>query len=104
VALTFEAVFSVGDEVLAEALSDFQFVPTVADYNLDLPPASTETSEILLLKTEEAEQTTTCGVCGDSLAGEPVTNCQVCGTSSHQECWNYMGGCSTYACEGRGET
>lgn len=41
-----------------------------------------------------------CGVCGDSLASEIVV-CRRCNTPHHRECWQYGGGCATYACGGR---
>jgi RING finger family protein len=41
-----------------------------------------------------------CGVCGDGLEGELVV-CRRCNTPHHRECWQYGGGCATYACGGR---
>lgn len=38
-----------------------------------------------------------CQVCGESLAVDLVY-CSACKTPSHRECWEYFGGCSTYAC------
>lgn len=37
-----------------------------------------------------------CQVCGAPMT-EPVT-CSRCRTPHHQECWDYAGGCSTFAC------
>jgi len=40
---------------------------------------------------------TQCQVCGESLAGD-IVYCANCDTPHHRECWQYFGGCSTYAC------
>lgn len=103
--LTFEAVFSVDGKVVCENLCEFQFVPTADDFSLELPESPVEADDVVLVQTGpvEADPETTCGVCGDSLAGEPIVRCSLCDTQSHRECWEYLGGCSTYACEGRSE-
>lgn len=41
-----------------------------------------------------------CLVCGAELEG-PLARCRECGTPHHRECWDYAGGCSTYACGSR---
>jgi hypothetical protein len=69
-----------------------------------LPPgapvdADTEGAIEILESAEMAD--VHCGVCGDLLANDVVVSCQVCGTQLHQPCWEYLGGCTTYACEGR---
>jgi hypothetical protein len=38
-----------------------------------------------------------CLVCGEGLRSEPVT-CRRCHTPHHSECWDYAGGCVTFAC------
>jgi hypothetical protein len=38
-----------------------------------------------------------CQVCGEPLAKDLVY-CGGCKTPHHRECWDYFGGCSTYAC------
>ena len=38
-----------------------------------------------------------CQVCGEPLAHDLVY-CAACRTPHHRECWEYFGGCSTYAC------
>jgi hypothetical protein len=38
-----------------------------------------------------------CQVCGEPLARDLVW-CAACKTPHHRECWEYFGGCSTYAC------
>jgi hypothetical protein len=41
-----------------------------------------------------------CGVCGDGLVQDIVV-CRRCNTPHHRDCWQYGGGCATYACGGR---
>jgi len=41
-----------------------------------------------------------CPVCA-SVLGEGVIHCDKCKTPQHQECWDYVGQCSTYACKGK---
>ena len=38
-----------------------------------------------------------CLVCESSLELDAVA-CPACATLHHQDCWNYVGGCSTYGC------
>lgn len=38
-----------------------------------------------------------CHICGEPLAGDLVY-CGSCRTPHHHECWQYFGGCATYAC------
>jgi hypothetical protein len=40
---------------------------------------------------------THCLVCGDSLERN-VVSCPTCATLHHQDCWDYLRGCSTYGC------
>ena len=46
---------------------------------------------------EPDEVESKCQVCGEPLAKELVY-CGGCRTPHHRECWEYFGGCSTYAC------
>ncbi|MBI4859248.1 MAG: hypothetical protein HY815_03105 [Candidatus Riflebacteria bacterium] len=40
-----------------------------------------------------------CQICGDALRhGQPQQLCESCETPHHRDCWEYAGGCSTYAC------
>ena len=41
-----------------------------------------------------------CQICGYPMNDDAVV-CQTCETPHHKECWEYIGGCSTYGCEGR---
>ena len=41
----------------------------------------------------------TCRVCGEAFKGQAsVCACDACGTPHHEDCWEYNGGCSVYAC------
>lgn len=41
-----------------------------------------------------------CPVCATTLS-EGVIHCDKCKTPQHEECWVYVGQCSTYACKGK---
>lgn len=41
-----------------------------------------------------------CPVCGTAMTTGTV-RCELCRTPHHAECWQYMGRCSTYACQGK---
>lgn len=41
-----------------------------------------------------------CQVCGERIQQRHV-ECKGCRTPHHRECWEYLGGCSTYGCFGR---
>jgi hypothetical protein len=41
-----------------------------------------------------------CQVCGTDAAGRTVL-CGSCRTPHHEDCWRYVGRCSTYGCGGR---
>lgn len=41
-----------------------------------------------------------CPVCGTPLQ-QGLLRCGTCRTPHHRECWDYAGGCSTYACGGK---
>ena len=65
----------------------------------DLDPGAVE---FLVVGVDAAADARQCGVCGDPLAAAgPTVACSLCESPHHQECWEYLGGCSTYACEGR---
>jgi len=43
-----------------------------------------------------------CQVCGTPLGvDDDVVECERCSTLHHRECWDYLGRCSTFGCEGR---
>lgn len=42
-----------------------------------------------------------CKVCGDAITEGVVMVCETCKTPHHRDCWNYVGGCSIYGCQGK---
>ena len=53
----------------------------------------------LLPSSEEFPPVPVCIVCGDLVSGDaPIVRCVVCKAPSHEECWQYIGHCSTYGC------
>lgn len=40
----------------------------------------------------------TCQICGSKIAPEAKVVCRRCGTPHHEDCWEFNGRCSTYAC------
>ena len=59
-----------------------------------LTPASSSTSN------SDGESAPHCIVCGEPLATDLIT-CRSCRTPHHRDCWQYFGGCATYACGGK---
>ncbi|WP_406696565.1 RING finger protein [Singulisphaera sp. Ch08] len=41
-----------------------------------------------------------CKVCGEAIDG-PSVRCAVCRTPHHRDCWEYVGTCSIYGCNGK---
>jgi Prokaryotic RING finger family 1 len=41
-----------------------------------------------------------CKVCGDPIDGSAVL-CTTCGTPHHRDCWEFIGSCSIYGCQGK---
>jgi Prokaryotic RING finger family 1 len=50
---------------------------------------------------DEDEGPPICKVCGEPIAGGAVIVCAVCGTPHHRDCWEYVGACSIYGCDGK---
>lgn len=111
--LTAEILLSADGVVHTEHDLPIHFRPLPEDYPHQLPTRGTTAlpeaptpgdddaeGAIEILSTAQAEETT-CGVCGDQLEADLTTSCKVCGTTLHSQCWEYLGGCTTYACEGR---
>jgi hypothetical protein len=42
-----------------------------------------------------------CKVCGEPVSDGDVIVCALCNTPHHQDCWEYVGGCSIYGCNGK---
>lgn len=58
-------------------------------------------SAIVFLSSAECAKQGRCPVCEHPFEGK-LRNCEACATPHHAECWDYFGGCSTYACTSRG--
>ena len=50
-----------------------------------------------LIKMEES----VCLVCGETVEQSIGVSCGICETTYHQDCWKYIGKCSTYGCRSR---
>lgn len=114
VALQSEILLTSEGTVHTEHDLPIEFRPLPEDFPHQLPsrgvqalPASHQETDdgedaIQILETGTAvSEQTSCGVCGDGLETDLVVTCMICGTKVHKECWEYIGGCPTYACEGR---
>lgn len=42
-----------------------------------------------------------CKVCGDPISSGEAITCSVCNTPHHRDCWDYVGACSIYGCNGK---
>jgi hypothetical protein len=42
-----------------------------------------------------------CKVCGEPISGGEAIVCSVCNTPHHRDCWEYVGACSIYGCNGK---
>jgi hypothetical protein len=42
-----------------------------------------------------------CKVCGEPIADGAVIVCAACNTPHHRDCWEYVGACSIYGCNGK---
>jgi hypothetical protein len=63
-------------------------------------PAQAATAEEMAVVAQETAAGQ-CMVCGDELGdGDVPVCCDVCDTPHHEECWEYVGKCTTYACGG----
>jgi hypothetical protein len=56
--------------------------------------------EFLDRPTDAGDAAPHCIVCGEPLTTDLVT-CRTCRTPHHRDCWQYFGGCATYACGGK---
>ena len=50
---------------------------------------------------DESEGPPICKVCGEPIAQGAVIVCAVCNTPHHRDCWEYVGACSIYGCNGK---
>lgn len=49
---------------------------------------------------EPGEGPPTCKVCGEAITG-PAVRCASCKTPHHRDCWEFVGACSIYGCQGK---
>jgi len=50
---------------------------------------------------EEPEEAAVCQVCGEPIGDGPITRCLTCHAPHHGDCWDYVGACSIYGCQGK---
>src|SRR5439155_23496495 len=79
-----------------------QFVLLSGELLNAAPPALEDEGDIEFLSEVRQPQAieSQCQVCGEPLIAD-VVYCAGCPTAHHRECWEYFGGCSTYACRQR---
>ena len=67
-----------------------------------VPPAGIEFINTLSTPHADSpdEDAPHCIVCGEPLSTDLVS-CRSCKTPHHRDCWQYFGGCATYACGGK---
>ncbi len=71
------------------------------DAATESPPAvSSAGIEFLDSPKTESDTAPHCIVCGEALTRDLVS-CRSCKTPHHRDCWQYFGGCATYACGGK---
>ena len=56
---------------------------------------------VKILATEDCAAEGKCPVCEFPLDASSRA-CKTCATRHHPDCWDYFGGCATYACDRRG--
>jgi len=42
-----------------------------------------------------------CKVCGETIVAPPRVVCKACRTPHHLDCWEFIGGCSIFGCQGK---
>ncbi len=50
---------------------------------------------------QEDQGTPTCKVCGEPIDESEIVVCASCNTPHHRDCWEYVGACSIYGCNGK---
>jgi hypothetical protein len=78
-------------DILALIETAVRFVPFAIP---NLPPVGMEVVEV------KVGMEGACPVCG-TRTSERAIRCETCHTPHHRECWQYMGSCTTYACNGK---
>ncbi len=49
----------------------------------------------------DADGPPTCKVCGDPIGDAPTVVCTTCLTPHHRDCWEFIGACSIFGCQGK---
>jgi hypothetical protein len=50
---------------------------------------------------QEDQGAPTCKVCGEPIDESEIVVCASCNTPHHRDCWEYIGACSIYGCNGK---
>jgi hypothetical protein len=50
---------------------------------------------------QEDQGPPTCKVCGEPIDDSEIIVCAACNTPHHRDCWEYVGACSIYGCNGK---
>ncbi len=50
---------------------------------------------------QEDQGAPTCKVCGEPIDESEIVVCASCNTPHHRDCWDYIGACSIYGCNGK---
>jgi hypothetical protein len=50
---------------------------------------------------QEDQGAPTCKVCGEPIDESEIVICASCNTPHHRDCWEYVGACSIYGCNGK---
>lgn len=74
-----------------------QFIQSFLEFFDAATGATSEGIEFLKGTELEDKNAPHCIVCGEALRVDLVT-CRSCKTPHHKDCWQYFGGCATYAC------
>ena len=74
-----------------------QFIESACTLHDQLQVASTVGIEFIVGDEPQIIDDALCSICGETME-EALVFCRRCKTPHHRECWEYYGGCSTYAC------
>lgn len=92
-----EVLLSTEGQLRAEHDARWTYEPAPGDFPA-LGPAPSEGVELL---PEEDHGRRRCPLCGEDLdPPTPTESCSLCDARLHRDCWDFAGGCTTYACEG----
>ncbi len=76
-------------------------VEILTPFSFELAPQDPPQEAVLSLEfTPSNDEARTCGACAFPLSHSPTRQCAWCEVALHIDCWEFVGGCTTYACEG----